>query len=55
MKKLMICLAGIVLCQGLVLAQNGGQPSPTAYTLGFSSYLSHTDKYAARFYVYYRR
>ncbi len=52
MRKLVYCLAGIVLCQGLMLAQNGGQPNPTAYTLGFSTYLSHTDKYAARFNVY---
>lgn len=41
MKKLVICLAIITFSQGLLPAQNGGQPNPTAYTLGFSTYLAH--------------
>jgi hypothetical protein len=52
MKKLVFCLAGIVLCQGLMPAQTSGQANPTAYALGFSTYLSHTDKYAARFSIF---
>jgi len=52
MKKLVICLAVIVFYQELTPAQTGGQANPTAYTLGFSTYLSHTDKYAARFSVF---
>jgi len=52
MKKLVFCLAGIVLCQGLMPAQTSGQANPTAYVLGFSTYLSHTDKYAARFSIF---
>jgi hypothetical protein len=52
MKKLVFCLAGIVLGQGLLPAQTDGQANPTAYTLGFSTYLSHTDKYAARFSIF---
>jgi len=52
MKKLVFCLAGIVLFQGLMPAQTGGQANPTPYALGFSTYLSHTDKYAARFSIF---
>ncbi len=49
MKKVVCCLVGIVLCLGLLPAQTGGAADPPAYALGFSTYLFHTDKYAARF------
>ncbi len=52
MKKLAICLAVIIFCYGLMPAQTGGPANPTAYALGFSTYLSHTDKYAARFDIF---
>ncbi len=52
MKKIVICLAMMVFGQGLLPAQTGGPANPKAYTLGFSTYLSHTDKYAARFNVF---
>ncbi len=52
LKKLVLCLAAIISCQGILPAQTAGPANPTAYALGFSTYLSHTDKYAARFNVY---
>jgi hypothetical protein len=44
---LSIILAGIVLSQGIMPAQTGKPAEGMAYSLGFSTYLFHTDKYAA--------
>ena len=42
-------LAGIILGLGYASAQSGGPANAPSYALGFSTYLFHTDKYAARF------
>jgi hypothetical protein len=52
LKKLIFSMAGFALCQGIVLSQAVMPADKTAYSLGFSTYLSHTDKYAALFSVF---
>lgn len=52
LKTILLAILGISLSRGNLPAQTSGPADPSAYTLGFSTYLSHTDKYAARFNVY---
>lgn len=52
LKKLIFSLLGMTFYPGMMLSQAGLPPDQTAYALGFSTYLSHTDKYAARFSVF---
>ena len=40
---------GVLFCQGLLISQTNEQILENTYTLGFSTYLSHTDKYASGF------
>lgn len=49
LKKVGCILLGILFCQGLLISQTNEQILENAYTLGFSTYLSHTDKYALDF------
>lgn len=49
LKRLVLILAGLALRQGIMPAQTGGQAAGLAYALGFSTYLFHTDKYAANY------
>lgn len=51
LKTISLVFLGICLGRGNCPAQTGGQANPPAYALGFSTYFSHTDKYAARFSV----
>lgn len=50
--KLVFMLTGMMFFQGTMPAQIGKASESTDYTLGFSTYLSHTDKYAAGFDVF---
>jgi len=50
--KIIFTLVGICFSQGIMPAQTSVPASQAAYTLGFSTYLSHTDKYAARFDIF---
>jgi hypothetical protein len=52
LKKIVFILLGIYFAQGIMPAQTSVQANNAAYTLGFSTYLSHTDKYAARFDIF---
>ena len=52
LKKLSFILLGILFSQGVILSQTNEHADSMAYTLGFSTYLSHTDKYAANFDIY---
>jgi hypothetical protein len=49
LKKLSYIVLGLILCSGNVFSQTATQPDSLAYSLGFSTYLWHTDKYAAGF------
>jgi hypothetical protein len=49
LKKVVAMLIGICLGLGIVPAQAGKQAEGMAYTLDFSTYLFHTDKYAANY------
>jgi len=51
-KKITFILVTILLNQGAVQSQTNGQSDTTSLTLGFSTYLSHTDKYASGFDIY---
>jgi hypothetical protein len=51
-KKLIFSFVGMAFCQGIMLSQTSGPAGQAAYALGFSTYLSQTDKYAARFSVF---
>lgn len=51
-KKLSLILIGIFFGQGDLSAQTSAQLDSMTYTLGFSTYLSHTDKYAAGFDIF---
>ena len=51
-KKISFILIGILLCQGVLKSQTSELADSTVYTLGFSTYLSHTDKYASGFDIY---
>jgi hypothetical protein len=52
LKKISFILLAILLCQGILKSQTSEQADSTVYTLGFSTYLSHTDKYASGFDIY---
>lgn len=52
LKKISLILMGILLFQGILKSQTTGAIDSTNYTLGFSTYLSHTDKYASGFDIY---
>jgi hypothetical protein len=47
--KLLVILTGIVSSQGILAAQTAKAAEGMAYTLDFSTYLFHTDKYAANY------
>ncbi|TFG88521.1 MAG: hypothetical protein E4H16_04935, partial [Candidatus Atribacteria bacterium] len=50
LKRPGIFVLGFILCSGSIYAQSSAEPdSLGCYSLGFSTYLSHTDKYAAGF------
>jgi len=51
-RKVSFILMGILLCQGLLNSQTNEQILENAYTLGFSTYLSHTDRFASGFDIY---
>jgi len=51
-KRISFILMGILLCQGLLLSQTIEFADSLAYKLGFSTYLSHTDRFAAGFDIY---
>jgi hypothetical protein len=49
LNKLCYIVLGLMLCSGNAFSQTSAQPDSLAYSLGFSTYLWHTDKYAAGF------
>ncbi len=51
MKKYILIL-GILFIQGILVSQTNQLTDTTVFTLGFSTYLSHTDKYASGFDIY---
>jgi len=51
-KKITFILLAILFCQGILKSQTGQLKDTTVYTLGYSTYLSHTDKYASGFDIY---
>jgi len=51
-KKISFILIGILLCQGILKSQTSEPADSAVFTLGFSTYLSHTDKYASGFDIY---
>lgn len=52
LKKISLVLIGILFIQGALWAQTSQLTDTTVYTLGYSTYLSHTDKYASGFDIY---
>ena len=52
LKKITLVLLGICFSQWSLLSQTSEPESKTVLTLGFSTYLSHTDKYASGFDIY---
>ena len=52
LKKITLVLIGICFSQWILLSQTSEQKSKTVFTLGFSTYLSHTDRFAAGFDVF---
>lgn len=52
MKKIITLILGVLLSYGIMFSQTEQLTDTTVYTLGFSTYLSHTDKYAAGFDIY---
>ena len=52
LKKLSFILIVIYFSQGMLLAQTNTQIDTIDYSLGFSTYLSHTDRFAAGFDVF---
>jgi len=52
LKKLSFILLAIIFSQGILKSQTSEQADSTGYTLGFSTYLSHTDRFAAGFDVF---
>jgi predicted alpha/beta superfamily hydrolase len=52
LKKNIYVLAVILFTQGILLAQTSEPVNNTAYKLGFSTYLSHTDKYVANLNIF---
>ncbi len=51
-KKISFILIGILFCHGILQAQTSEPADSTVYTLGFSTYLSHTDRFGAGFDVF---
>jgi hypothetical protein len=51
-KKISYILIVILCSQGILKSQTSQLKDTTVFTLGFSTYLSHTDKYAAGFGIY---
>lgn len=51
-KKISFILLAFFLSQGILKSQTGQLKDTTVFTLGFSTYLSHTDKYASGFDIY---
>ncbi|MEN8123451.1 MAG: SBBP repeat-containing protein, partial [Bacteroidota bacterium] len=52
LKKISFVIIGILFSQGILKAQTSQLKDTTVFTLGFSTYLSHTDKYASGFDIY---
>ncbi|PLX21328.1 MAG: hypothetical protein C0599_08125, partial [Salinivirgaceae bacterium] len=52
LKKLSLILMAILICQTIVKSQTSDKADSAVLTLGFSTYLAHTDKYAAGFDIY---
>ena len=52
LKKLSLILLGILFSHAILKSQTSEQADSTVYTLGFSTYLSHSDKYASGFDIY---
>lgn len=52
LKKISFILIGILCSQGILKSQTTEQADSAVLTLGFSTYLSHTDKYASGFDIY---
>jgi len=52
LKTISFILLAILLCQGILKSQTSEQADSMVYTLGFSTYLSHTDKHASGFDIY---
>jgi hypothetical protein len=51
-KKISFILLGILFCFGILKSQTSQLADTTVFTLGFSTYLSHIDKYASGFDIY---
>ena len=51
-KKISFILLGFILSQGILLSQTSAQADSMVYTLGFSTYLSHTDRFGSGFDIY---
>ncbi len=51
-KHIIFVLIGILFLGGNLIAQTSAEGDSAVLTLGFSTYLSHTDKYAAGFDIY---
>ena len=47
LKKLSLIVLGVILCSGNALSQTSAEPDSATYSPGFSTYLWHTDKFAA--------
>ncbi len=52
LKKISFVLFGIIISQGILKSQTIEHADGLAYKLGFSTYLSHTDRFAAGFDVF---
>ncbi len=52
LKKITLVLIGICISQWILVSQTSEQKTKTVFTLGYSTYLSHTDKYASGFDIY---
>ncbi|MBU8892154.1 MAG: DUF3471 domain-containing protein [Bacteroidales bacterium] len=52
LKKISFILLAILLCQGILKSQTSEQTDSLAYRLGFSTYLSHTDRFASGFDIF---
>lgn len=51
-KKISFIIIGILFSQGILQAQTGQLKDTTVYTLGYSTYLSHIDRFASGFDIY---
>lgn len=47
LKKLGFLVLGFILCSGSAFSQTSAEPDSSRYSLGFSTYLWHTDRFAA--------